>query len=170
MGEEEILNSTTDVPQTSSTDRYRYRDTPLVIMERRGVRRRSTSLGEGDILSSTTNVPQASSTDRFANVNPDRCVSNPQIDLIGFTDDVTGDQLEARTRTRSRGLPDYTDDRLRYDYTRLKVAVYKWGENICSRAHLVDVIEREHNVLCAQIEHKISEVLLRRGTTILWVN
>ena len=61
-------------------------------------------MGEGDILNSTTNVPQASSIDRFSNMNPDRCVSNPQIDLIGFTDDITGDQLEARTRTRSRRL------------------------------------------------------------------
>ena len=96
-------------------------------------------------------------------MNPDRCVSNPQIDLIGFTDDITGDQLEARTRTRSRGLPDYTDDRLRDDYTRLKVAVYEWGESICSRVHPVDVIEREHNALCAQIEHKICDDLLKRG-------
>ena len=27
----------------------------------------------------------------------------------------------------------------------------------------VDVIEREHNALCVQIEQKISEVLLKRG-------
>ena len=30
-------------------------------------------------------------------------------------------------------------------------------------AHTVDVINREHNALCVQIEHKISEVLLERG-------
>ena len=120
-------------------------------------------MGEGDILNSTTNVPQASSTDRFSNINPDRCMSNPQIDLIGFTDDTMGDRLEARTRTRSRGLLDYTDDRIRNDYSRLKVAVYEWGESICSRAHPVDVIEREHNALWEQIEHKISDVLLKRG-------
>ena len=120
-------------------------------------------MGEGDILNSTTNVPQASSTDRFANMNPDRCVSEPQIDLIGLEEDVTGDQLETRIRTRSRGAPDDTDNRLRDDYTQLKVAVYEWGERVCSCAHLVDVIEREHNALCAQIELKISEVLLRRG-------
>ena len=132
-------------------------------METRGARRKSTSSGVGDILNSTTNVPQASSTDRFTNVNPDRCVSEPQIDLIGFNEDVTEVQLETRTRTRSRGLPGYTDDRLRDDYTQLKVAVYEWGEKVCSRAHPVDVIEREHNALCAQIEHRISEVLLRRG-------
>ena len=112
-------------------------------------------MGEGDILNSTTNVPQASSTDR--------CVSQPQIDLIGFNENLTGDQLETRIRTRSRGLPDHTDDRLRDDYTQLKVAVYEWGERVCSSAHSVDVIEREHKALCVQIEHTISEVLLRRG-------
>ena len=37
------------------------------------------------------------------------------------------------------------------------------GGNYLSCTHLVDVIEREHNALCAQIEHKISEVLLKRG-------
>ena len=84
-------------------------------------------MGEGDVLNSTTNVPQASSTDRFTNMNPDRCVSEPQIDLIGFNKDVTGGQLETRIRTRSKGFPDYTDNRLRDDYTRLKVAVYEWG-------------------------------------------
>ena len=120
-------------------------------------------MGEGDVLNSTTNVPQASSTDRFANMNPDRCMSEPQIDLIGFDEDVTGGQLETRIRTRSRGVLDDTDNRLRDDYTQLKVAVYEWGERVCSRAHPVDVIEREHNALCTQIEHKISEVLLRRG-------
>ena len=67
-------------------------------------------MGEGDVLNSTMNVPQASSTDRFANMNPDRCVSEPQIDLIGFNEDVTGGQLETRIRTRSRGFPDYTDN------------------------------------------------------------
>ena len=91
----------------------------------------------------------ASSTDRFANMNPDRCVSEPQIDLIGFNEDVTGCQLETRIRTRSRGVPDHTDNRLRDDYTQLKVAVYEWGERVCSRAHPIDVIEREHNALCA---------------------
>ena len=36
-------------------------------------------------------------------------------------------------------------------------------EIACSSVHTVDVINRKHNALCAQIEHKISEVLLRRG-------
>ena len=57
-------------------------------------------MGEGDFLNSTTNVPQASSTDRFTNMNPDKCVSEPQIDLIGFNEDVTGGQLETRTRNQ----------------------------------------------------------------------
>ena len=37
------------------------------------------------------------------------------------------------------------------------------GEIACSRAHTVDEINKKHKVLCAQIEHKISEVLLSRG-------
>ena len=52
---------------------------------------------------------------------------------------------------------------LREDYTRLKIAVIEWGEIVCSRAHTVDVINKKHNALCAQIEHKISEVLIKRG-------
>ena len=39
-------------------------------MDKRGARRRSTSLGDGDILSSTIDMPQASSTNRFSNFNP----------------------------------------------------------------------------------------------------
>ena len=64
-------------------------------------------MGEGDVLNSTTNVPQTSSTDRFANMNPDRCVSEPQIDLIAFNEDVPAGQLETRIWTRSRGFPDF---------------------------------------------------------------
>ena len=75
-------------------------------------------MGEGDVLNSTTNVPQASSTDRFAIMNPDRCVSEPQTDLIAFEEDVPAGQLETRIQTRSRGAPDETDNRLRDDYTR----------------------------------------------------
>ena len=37
------------------------------------------------------------------------------------------------------------------------------GDRICSSVHTVDVIERKHSLLCAQIEHKISDVLLKRG-------
>ena len=124
-------------------------------------------MGEGDILSSTIDMPQASSTNGFSNFNPDRCVFTPQINVTGFIDDTyrdnRGTQLEARIRTRSRGGSNSIDIRLRDDFSRLKVAVYEWGENICSSAHTVDVIDREHNALCVQIEHKISEVLLGRG-------
>ena len=74
-----------------------------------------------------------------------------------------GTQLEARIRTRSRGGSNSIDMRLRDDFSVLKVAVYEWGERVCSSAHTVDVIEREHNALCVQIEHKISKVLLGRG-------
>ena len=44
----------------------------------------------------------------------------------------------------------------------LKLQFMNWGI-VCSSAHTVDVIDREHNALCVQIEHKISEVLLGRG-------
>ena len=73
-------------------------------------------MGEGDGLNSTTNVPQASSSDRFASVN-----------LIAFDEDIPAGQLETRIRTRSRGVPNETDNRLRDDYTQLKVAVFEWG-------------------------------------------
>ena len=36
------------------------------------------------------------------------------------------------------------------------------GGKLFVLAHIVDVIDREHNALCVQIEHKISEVLLGR--------
>ena len=116
-------------------------------------------MGEQDVLNSTANVPQ----DRFASGTPDRCVSDPLIDLIAFDDEVPAGQLETRIRTRSRGVPDDTDNRLRDEYTQLKIAVVEWGERICSSTHTVDVIEREHNSLRAQIEHKMSDVLIRRG-------
>ena len=120
-------------------------------------------MGEGDGPNSTPNVPQASSPDRFANINPDRCVSDLHIDLITFDEEVPAGQLETRIRTRSRGALDEIDNRLRNDYTQLKVAVFEWGERVCSSAHTVDVIEREHSSLRAQIEHKMSDVLLKRG-------
>ena len=37
------------------------------------------------------------------------------------------------------------------------------GEIVCSCAHPVDVIDKKHNALCAQIELKSSEVILGRG-------
>ena len=116
-------------------------------------------MGERDVLNSTENVPQ----ERFASGSPDRCMSDPHLDLIEFDDEVPAGQLETRVRTRSRGAPDDIDNRLRDEYTQLRIAVVEWGERICSSAHTVDVIEREHNSLCAQIEHKMSDVLIRRG-------
>ena len=136
-------------------------------MDRRGVRRRSTSLGEGDILNSTIDLPQASSKNRFSNFNQDRCVSTPHINVTGFIDDTyrdnRGTQLEERIRTRSNRGSNSIDAKLREDFTRLKIAVIEWGEIACSRAHTVDEIDKKHNALCVQIEHKISEVLLSRG-------
>ena len=136
-------------------------------MERRGARRRSTSLGEGDILNSTKDMPQASSTNRFSNFNQDRCVSTPQINVTGFIDDTyrnnRGTQLEERIRTRSNKSSNFIDAKLREDFTRIKIAVIEWRKIACSGVHTVDVINKKHNALCAQIEHKISEVLLSRG-------
>ena len=124
-------------------------------------------MGEGDILRSTIDMPQASSTNRFSNFNPNRCVSTPQINVTGFIDDTycndRGTQLEARIRTRSRGGSNSIDVRFRDDFTHLKVAVYEWGQRVCSSVHMVDVIQREHNALCAQIVQKTSEILLGRG-------
>ena len=116
---------------------------------------------------STVDMPQASSTNRFSNFNQDRCVSTPQINVTGFIDDTYRDNrgtgLEERIRTRSKKGSNSIDVKLREDFTGLKMAVIEWGEIACSRAHTIDEINKKHNVLCAQIEHKISEVLLSRG-------
>ena len=86
-------------------------------------------MGEGEILNSTTDVLPTSSADRFPNFNIDRCVSTPQINVIGFTDDSyrsnTETHMESRIQTRSRGIPNSIDARLRDDYSRLKTAVYQ---------------------------------------------
>ena len=72
-------------------------------------------MGEGYVLNSTTNVPQASSTDRFTNMNPDRCESEPQIDLIWFNEDVTGGQLETRTRNQVQSSQSQISRRVIHD-------------------------------------------------------
>ena len=135
-------------------------------MERRA-RRRSTSLGDGNILSSTIDMPQASSTNRLSNFNNDRCVSTPHINVTGFIDDTyrdnRGTRLEGRIQTRSNKGSSSIDAQLREDFAKIKIAVIEWGEIACSGVHRVDVINRKHNSLCMQIEHKISEVLLKRG-------
>ena len=71
--------------------------------------------------------------------------------------------MEERIRTRSNKDSNSIDAKLREDFTQIKIAVIEWGEIACSSVHTVDVIDRKHNALCVQIEHKISEVLLRRG-------
>ena len=71
--------------------------------------------------------------------------------------------MEERIRTRSNKDSNSIDAKLREDFTRIKIAVIEWGEIAGSGAHTVDVINKKHNALCAQIEHKISEVLLNRG-------
>ena len=140
-------------------------DFPSAKMERRA-RRRSTSLGDGDILSSTIDMPQASSTNRLSNFN-ERCVSTPHINVTGFIDDTyrdnRGTRLEGRIQTRSNKGSNSINAQLREDFAKLKTAVLEWGEIACSSVHTVDVINRKHNSLCMQIEHKISEVLLKRG-------
>ena len=69
--------------------------------------------------------------------------------------------MEERIRTRSNRGSNSIE--LGEDFTRLKIAVIEWGEIACSRVHTVDEIDKNHSALCNQIEHKISEVLLKRG-------
>ena len=82
---------------------------------------------------------------------------------LGFIDDTyrdnRGTRLEGRIQTRSNKGSNSIDAKLREDFTKIKMAVIEWGEIACSGMHTVDVINRKHNALCAQIEHKISEVL-----------
>ena len=124
-------------------------------------------MGDGDVLSSTIDMPQASSTNRFSNFNNDRCVSTPHINVMGFKDDTyrdnRGTRLEGRIQTRSNKGSNSIDAQLREDFAKIRIAVLEWGEIACSGVHTVDVINRKHNSLCMQIEHKISEVLLKRG-------
>lgn len=72
----------------------------------RAGRKRSTSEGEKDILSCTLNLPKAVLINRFSDLNPDRCVSTPHINLTGFIKDTfrcnIGTQLGTRIQTRSK--------------------------------------------------------------------
>ena len=52
---------------------------------------------------------------------------------------------------------------MRDDYTLLKISIFGWGELACNSVQALDVIERQYNVFLAEIEQKISEVLLTRG-------
>ena len=71
--------------------------------------------------------------------------------------------MKERIRTRSNKDSNSINAKLREDFTQIKIAVIEWGEIACSSALTVDVINGKHNALCAQIEHKISEVLMNRG-------
>ena len=94
-------------------------------------------------------------------------MSTPHINVTGFIDDTYRDNrgtwLEGRIQTRSNKGSNSIDAKLREDFTKIKISVIEWGEIACSGVHTVDVINRKHNGLCAQLKHKISEVLLRRG-------
>ena len=68
--------------------------------------------------------------------------------------------MKERIRTRSNKDSNSINAKLREDFTQIKIAVIEWGEIACSSVLTVDVINRKHNALCVQIEHKISEVLM----------
>ncbi len=135
--------------------------------QRGASRGRSTSEGEGELLSSTLNLPETVTINRFSNLNTDRCVSTPQINLTGFIDDTfrnnRGTCLESRIQTRSKGGSNSVNKKLRDDYTLLKVAIFEWGELVCNSAQALDVIEQQYNRFLEEIQQKISEVLLTRG-------
>ena len=135
--------------------------------QRGASRRRSTSEGEGELLSSTLNLPETVTINRFSNLNTDRCVSTPQINLTGFIDDTfrnnRGTCLESRIQTRSKGGSNSANAKLRDDYTLLKISIFEWGELVCNSAQALDVIEQQYNGFLEEIQQKISEVLLTRG-------
>ena len=94
-------------------------------------KRRSTSEGEGERLSSTLNLPEAIRFDRF-----NFYASTPQVNTTGFIDDnyesSTGTRLEPRVCTRSRGVTNSMDVKLREDFSHLKTEILKWGETVYS--------------------------------------
>ena len=87
---------------------------------RGAARRRSTSEGEGDRLSTTLNLPEAVQFNQF---NPDRYASTPQINPTGFIDEnyesSRGTHFEPRVRTRSRGVTNTINMKLREDFSLL---------------------------------------------------
>ena len=91
----------------------------------------------------------------------------PHINVTGFIDDTYRDNrgtwLEGRIQTRSNKGSNSIDAQLREDFAKNKLVVIEWGEIACSSMHIVDVINRKHNSLCMQIEHKISEVFIKEG-------
>ena len=119
-------------------------------------RRRSTSEGEGDRLSSTLSLPEAVQFNRF---NPDRYASTPQVNTTGFIDDnyesSRWTHFKPRVSTRSRGVTNSIDMKLREDFSLLKTEILKWGEIVCSIPQAGDVIKSRHNAFLGSIEQKI---------------
>ena len=119
-------------------------------------RRRSTSVGEGELLSSTLNLPEAVLTNRFNEFNPEKCVSTPQINTTGFTDDTyrnnRGTRFEPRIRTSS------IDKRFREDFIGLKTKLSGWGYHVMVSKLTIDVIERQHNAFCIEIDQREREI------------
>ena len=98
---------------------------------RGGGRRRSASESDGDVMSSTLNPTNPTQINRSIIVNNDRCISNPHLNVSGFIDDSyqdnMGTRLETRIQTRSKGAPKSIDERMKNEYTRIKIAVFERG-------------------------------------------
>ena len=134
---------------------------------RGGGRRRSASESDGDVMSSTLNPSNPPVINRVSNINNDRCISSPHINISGFIDDSyrnnLGTRLETRTQTRSKGGSNSIDLRMKNEYTRIKVAVFEWGEIVNNTVQPLHIIDSKYNVFCTEIEQCISEILLARG-------
>ena len=134
---------------------------------RGGGRRRSASESDGDVMSSTLNPVNPSVTNRISNINNDRCISSPHINISGFIDDSyrnnLGTRLETRTQTRSKGGSNSIDGRMRNEYTRIKISVFEWGEIATNTVQPLHIIDSKYNEYCTEIEQCISKILLARG-------
>ena len=113
-------------------------------------------------MSGTLNLPEAVRFDRF---NPDRYTSTPADNY----ESSRGTHFEPRIRTRSKGVTNSIDAKLREDFSLLKTEILKWGETACSIPQSGDAIESRYNAFLGSIEQKISEVLLTRGDLSLGV-
>ena len=134
---------------------------------RGGGRRRSASESDGDVMSSTLNPTNPTQINKSIIVNNDRCISNPHLNVSGFIDDSyrdnMGTRLETRIQTRSKGGSNSIEARMRNEYTRIKIAIFEWGEIATYSVQPLCVIEAKHNELCTEIEQCIAEILLARG-------
>ena len=134
---------------------------------KKGGRRRSSSESDGDLLNSTVNPPPDNSNTNASNI--DRCVSNPHINTTGFIDDSyrnsIGTRFETRvlTRLQTRGGNSERNNHLRDEFTKMRGLVYEWVHILSSSVQPTDVIDNKHNLLCTEIDHLISEILLTRG-------